>query len=309
MPPSGPDVLPARASIEAKLERLESKPVLDPERVEIDVRQPEVVRRRLGHPLRYAQRVEALVTGMSIETLLPRAAQGDGYVGRFLAVWQPDEQRHAVALGRLLDRLDLAPDPAPTGQAVPLHNRVVGALGTLSRHAHETVELAYHVIGAMNEKLAFTAYERMAGVLVASGERDLAESLMRPLRRDESAHLGYYRTVARDLRDRLDRWQLAAARTLIVRTYAPVGAGAANDKPAFGRTVRALGERPGADDLPGAVQRIAESLLSRDGRSLPPFVQRSVDACVDALAAEGPAHDHVPVRPPLRIGSGCRVCG
>ena len=123
----------------------------------------------------------------------------------------------------------------------------------------------------MNEKLAFTAYERMAAVLVASGEQDLAESLMRPLRRDESAHLGYYRTVARDLRERLDRWQLAAARALIVRTYAPVGAGAASDEPAFGRTVRALSPRPDADDLPGAVQRIAESLLSRDGRSLPPF--------------------------------------
>jgi hypothetical protein len=308
MPPSGPDVLPARASIEAKLERLESKPMLDPHGIEVDVRRPELVRRRLADPLRYAQRVEALVTGMSIETLLPRAAQG-GYVGRFLAVWQPDEQRHAVALGRLLDRLDLAPDPVPVGQAVPFHNRVVGALGMRCRHAHETVELAYHVIGAMNEKLAFTAYERMAGVLVASGERDLAESLMRPLRRDESAHLGYYRTVARDLRDRLDRWQLAAARTLIVRTYAPVGAGAASDKPAFGRTVRALSERPGADDLPGAVQRIAESLLSRDGRTLPPFVQRSVDACVDTLAAEAPAHGPVSVRSPVRIESGCRVCG
>ena len=102
----------------------------------------------------------------------------------------------------------------------------------------------------MNERLAFSAYERMSEVLVELGEQALVETLMKPLRRDESAHLGYYRTAARDLRDRLDRWQLFVARNVIAHTYSPVGAGAPRDRPAFGATIRALGDsddarRPG----------------------------------------------------------------
>jgi hypothetical protein len=107
----------------------------------------------------------------------------------------------------------------------------------------------------------------------------LVDTLMKPLRRDESAHLGYYRTAARDLRDRLDRWQLAVARTVITRTYSPVGAGDAKDMPAFGATLRALGD---SREIVDRVQLLAESLLSIDERPLRPFVQRSFDRCAAA---------------------------
>lgn len=262
-----------------KLERLESKPALVLDQVDYDVRDPDAVRRRLAAPLAYSQRVEAMVTGLSIETLLPRAAATDGYVQRFLAVWQPDEQGHALALERLLLQLDLEPVPLPVGEPVPLHNRLAGVLGTLSVRMHETVELIFHTVGAMNERLAFSAYERMSEVLTELGEQGLVDTLMRPMRRDESAHLGYYRTVARDLRGRLDTWQLAMARAVITRTYAPVGAGAEIDKPAFGATIRALGED---DELVDRVQLLAESLLSVEERRLRPFVRRSFDRCLVA---------------------------
>ena len=153
-----------------------------------------------------------MVTGLSIETLLPRAAGEDGYINRFLTVWKPDEQGHAIALERLLVVLDIEPFPLPQDEPVPLHNRLAGLLGTLSSRMHETVELIYHTIGAMNEKLAFSAYERMSDVLVELEEHALVDTLLQHLRRDESAHLGYYRTAARDLRDRLDHWQLTVAR-------------------------------------------------------------------------------------------------
>jgi hypothetical protein len=265
--------------IAAKLARLEAKPRLDLADVDLDLRDPDAVRARLADPLRYSQRVEAMVTGLSIETLLPRASGPDGYVNRFLAVWQPDEQGHARALEHLLRALDLEPVPLPVDEPVPLHNRLAGVLGTMSTRMHETVELIYHTIGAMNERLAFTAYERMSDVLVELGEQGIVDTLMRPLRRDESAHLGYYRTAAAALRDRLDRWQVAAARSVISRTYAPVGAGGAPDKPAFGATIRALGDDT---DLVDRVQLLAESLLSADERRLPPFVRRSFDRCLAA---------------------------
>ena len=259
-----------------KLQRLEAKAALDLEQVDYEVRDRDAVRARLAAPLAYSQRVEAMVTGLSIETLLPRAANGDGYVHRFLAVWQPDEQGHALALERLLRQLDLEPVPLPVDEPIPLHNRLAGVLGTMSTRMHETVELIYHTVGAMNERLAFSAYERMSEVLTELGEHGLVDTLMKPLRRDESAHLGYYRTAARDLRDRLDRWQLAVARGVISHTYAPVGAGAAKDKQAFGATLRSLGDDT---ELVERVQLLAESLLSVEERRLRPFVRASFDRC------------------------------
>lgn len=260
-----------------KLARLEAKPRLDLRQVDFDLRDKDRVRARLAAPLRYSQRVEAMVTGLSIETLLPRSSQDGGYISRFLAVWQPDEQGHALALERLLLELDLDPARLSAEAPVPLHNRLAGVLGSISRRAHETVELIYHAIGAMNERLAFGAYERMAVILDELGEEGLSQTLLQPLRRDESAHLGYYRTAARDLRGRLDRWQLALARTIVTHTYAPVGAGAAADRPGFGRTILALGDH---DELVDRVQQLAESLLSADERKLSPFVRGSFDRCL-----------------------------
>jgi hypothetical protein len=265
--------------IEAKLERLEAKPPLVLDDVDFDVRDRGAVRARLAQPLAYSQRVEAMVTGLSIERLLPRAAGADGYVNRFLTVWKPDEQGHARALERLLVELDIEPFPLPEDEPVPLHNRLAGSLGAVSTRVHETVELIYHAIGAMNERLAFSAYERMSEVLVELGELGLVDTLMKPLRRDESAHLGYYRTAARELRDRLDPWQRFVARNVIAWTYAPVGAGAPQDRPAFGATIQALGD---ADPLVDRVQLLAESLLSVDERPLRPFVKASFDRCVAA---------------------------
>ncbi len=262
-----------------KLARLEAKPSLRIGEVDYDLRDPAAVRARLAAPLAYSQRVEAMVTGLSIETLLPRTASGDGYINRFLAVWTPDEQGHARALDRLLVELEIEPFPLPEDEPVPVHNRLAGLLGTMSGRMHETVELVYHAIGSMNERLAFSAYERMSEILTELGEHGLVDSLLKPLRRDESAHLGYYRTVARDLRDRLDRWQVFVARFVISHTYSPVGAGDAKDKPAFGDTLRSLGEHR---DIVDRVQLLAESLLSVDERRLRPFVRRSFERCLAA---------------------------
>ena len=274
--PDEPDADP----VGTKLARLEAKPTLDIDEVDYDLRDRDAVRARLAAPLAYSQRVEAMVTGLCIETLMPRTGTGDGYIHRFLAVWTPDEQGHALALERLLAELDIEPFPLPQDEPVPFHNRLAGLLGKMSVRMHETVELVYHSIGAMNERLAFSAYERMSEILTELGEHGLADTLLKPLRRDESAHLGYYRTAARELRDRLDRWQIAVARNIITHTYSPVGAGEKKDKPAFAATLRSLGGDGEQSDLVDRVQQIAESLLSVDERKLRPFVQKSFDRCL-----------------------------
>src|SRR5690606_14227981 len=116
--------------------------------------------------------------------------------------------------------------------------RIAGFLGRMSLHAYEMVSMTYHTIGAINERLAMGAYGRIAEILEELGEQPLVDDMFGPMRRDESMHLGYYRTYARQLRNHLRPWQLALVRALIVKTYAPVGAGEKRDKPLFGDTLR-----------------------------------------------------------------------
>jgi hypothetical protein len=106
-------------------------------------------------------------------------------------VWVPDETGHGRALDLLLAHLGLRSYTPRRGDAVPLHNRVSGLLGRLVPHAYEVVSMAYHPIGAVNERLAAGAYTRMATVAAELGEMGLADTLLAPLRRDESGHPGY----------------------------------------------------------------------------------------------------------------------
>ena len=62
--PDAPDTDP----VGIKLARLEAKPSLVIDHVDYEIRNPSAVRARLAAPLAYSQRVEAMVTGLSIET-------------------------------------------------------------------------------------------------------------------------------------------------------------------------------------------------------------------------------------------------
>lgn len=272
--------------LERRVRALEVKPRLDLDVVAgaiSRIRRPDAVAARLGDAIRYSQRVEAEVAGLSIETLLPYAT--DDYDGRFLAVWVPDELGHGEAQQLLLDHLGL-PAYEPRGaDVVPLHNRIAGVLGRLSRHVYEMVSMTYHTIGAINERLALGAYGHMARLATALGEHELAEALFNPLRRDESGHLGYYRAYARQLRPRLQSWQLAVVRSLIVHTYAPVGAGCERDKPPFGRVLLMLEEDPHNPTIAGAVQDLANELLAKPNADLPPFVLNAIRDCLERARA------------------------
>ena len=167
-------------ALERRLRGLETKRPLDLEvvaRAIRRIRRPEALAARLGDALRYSQRVEADVAGLGIETLLPRA--GGDFDGRFLAVWVPDELGHADAQAVLLDHLGLPAYQSRPADAVPIQNRLAGTLGRLSAHAYEIVSLAYHTIGAINERLAIAAYTRMSAIAHEMGEVELADSVVR----------------------------------------------------------------------------------------------------------------------------------
>lgn len=274
-------MLAVNDALEARLRHVETKPSLDLDAVDAAIRRirrPDVVAERIGDALLYAQRVEAEVGGLSIETLLPHCS--DDYVARFLHVWVPDEQGHGEAQARLARHLGLQPFVPRAEDDVPLHNRAAGLLARLVPRVKSMIELTYHAIGAINERLAFEAYRRMAGILDELGEHDLTEALMVPMRNDEAAHLSYYRTYARQLRPSLAAWQLAAVRFLIVHTYAPVGAGERRDKAPLGRALQQLEEDPDDPGIATPVQAIAEELLAAEGTPLAPFVRDSLQTCV-----------------------------
>ena len=268
------------APVALRLDRLEAKRNVDLDAVERAVRRlrdPELVRDRLGDAVLYAQRVETEVAGMGIEVLLPHARSG--LVGRFLDTWVPDEQRHGVAQELLLGQIGLAPY-VPRGQdVVPIHNRAAGLLTRLLPAARGIVEMACHAIGAINERFAMEAYREMSEVLTALGEHEVVDSLMTPMRNDEAMHLAYYRTYAKQLSRTLHRWQLAVVRGMIVHTYAPVGAGLDVDKPALGRALLSMRDDPENPAIAGHMQAIAEELLN-DGEELRPFVRNSLAECV-----------------------------
>lgn len=268
------------APIELRLDRLEVKRSVDLDAVAGAVRRlrdPEQVRDRLGAALLYSQRVETEVAGMGIEVLLPHSQ--NGLVGRFLDTWVPDEQRHGIAQELLLEHLGLTSYVPRAHDVVPLHNRIAGVLTRLLPAARGIVEMAYHAIGAINERFAMEAYRQMADVLTELGEQEMVDTLMTPMRNDEAMHLAYYRTYARQLRHSLARWQVAVVRALIVHTYAPVGAGADADKPPLGRALLAMEHDPENPAIAGQMQSIAEELLN-DGAELRPFVRRSLAECV-----------------------------
>lgn len=280
-------------AVERRCRMVETKPPLDVEAAHraIDrLRRPDVVRDRLGAPLLYAQRVEAEVAQLPIEVALPHAA--DDYMGRFLRVWTPDETGHGEVQARLLDVLGLEVHEAVTDDWLASH--LAGLASRGSARLHEIVLMLYHSVGAMNEKLAMSAYQAMGEIACDVGEAELAEALFRPMRRDESMRLGYYRTYARELRRQLRPWQLAVSRWLVVQTYAPVGARRDKHKATLGRTLAALGEDPENPAIAELVQAIAQELLAEEGTELPPFTRRAMLRCVDSARAEDPGRRAAP---------------
>jgi hypothetical protein len=262
----------------AALAHIERKPPLIIDDVDFRVNDPANAAKRLARPLAYSQRVEAVVTGLGIETLLPRH---DPTVRRFLEIWTDDETTHGRALARLLHELNL-PHHVVTPSRLPPHNHLAKLLGVLSHRAHEVVEMIWATQGAMNEHLAMSAYLRMGHIAQELGEHHLYETLFRRLRSHEAAHKSFYAAHAREVAAKLLPWQKKLARLVVVKTYAPVGAGGKPDKPAFGHTVRDLAtDVDWRTVIADPVQQVAERLLN-DGDPLPPFVRESMEECLAA---------------------------
>jgi len=254
-----------------RLDFVERKPPLVFEEIDFTVHNPELLAVRLAGPLEYAQRVEHLVGVTHMETLMPRRTP---QVERFLVQWTIDELGHAEALGHLMEMVGLDPVPLD-GVGPPTRNATIGRAGRMSASLHAVIETIWATSGAMNEHLAMSAYHRIDAILKDAGEHALHETLFRRLRAHESAHKSFYATYATERWASLRGWQQRLARGVLRRTWAPVGATEAADRPAFARTVVALAADDWQETLVADVQSIAERIMDAAGE-MGPFVEQAV---------------------------------
>ncbi len=257
-----------------RIDRLEADPTIPLSSVDLTVVHPDRLRREFGEALFYFALVEGLVAqnALEVEAILPRLDENDR---RFLAVWSRQEVAHGAVFDALCLELDLPP-AAPVLRSPRRSFRTLGVL-TRQRWWHDVFKLVYLVRGAMHERLTLDAYSRIWARFDAWGERALAATVAGPIRRQEAGHLGYYRAAATAQRARLDPAQLALARAISVRTYAPVGANRAR-RAQCGRAFTSIA----GDDLGGLepVQAIADQVLGHGGRPLPRFVQTAMRDCL-----------------------------
>lgn len=254
--------------------------------VDPTVRDPAAVRAVTGRTLAYLARVELEVERNVLEllTLLPDAGETDR---RFQRVWAQQEIHHGLLLDRLQQGLGLP--PAAPDIRLTTTTRILGVIAHL-RPVQDVVRLLYHLTGAATEKSAVIAYTRLHQGLTDLGEPAVAETVVAPIRRQEPAHLAFYRMSAAVMlqRGELAPWQLHLARALRRRSFAPVGARSPATRAHYGSVIADLGL---ADDLERHAAQLAvvdrELLWAADeGMRVPPYVLEALrDAVRRARAA------------------------
>ena len=271
-------------TLAARVGRIEEDPPLSLDAVDLTVRDPAPLVERFDEIFAYIATVEGAVPQNVVEitTLLPEL---DDQELRFLSVWSTQELAHAAVFDALRAELSLASyaDGVAVSSVVPdpvrprLSFRAVGTLSA-NRWLQDVFKLIYLARGAMHEHMTYDCYRHLGAHFASYGEEALVRTVTEPIRRQEAAHLGYYRLAASTHRDRLSPAQVGLARWITVHTYSPVGAVPCGK----GRAGRVFAGLAG-DDMDAvldAVEAVADQLLGDRTHPLPHFVHASMDGCL-----------------------------
>ena len=267
-------------SLEARVGRLEDDPPIALEAVDLTVVDPAPLKRRFAEIFTYIATVEGAVPQniADITTLLPDLGVLDR---RFLVVWEGHELAHSAIFDALRAELGL-PDrneiDRPTPPTQPRRSfRAFGALAKVT-WIQDVFKLVYLARGAMNEHMTYDCYRYLGHHFDSLGEHALARTVTEPIRRQEAAHLGYYRLAATTHRRTLSAAQVRLAGQITARTYAPVGSTPAG-RDESGRVFTGLAGTH-VDAVLDSVQDIADQLLGADTRPLPRFVHEAMAECL-----------------------------
>lgn len=245
-------------SINQKIDKLEADPPIAIDSVDYTIHQKERVISELGHVFRYFGRVESEVALYSkqLSILLPHA---DEPTKRFIDIWNNQEIKHGAIFDEIQNQLGLKPatiNPNKIGSTVVIG----GEIGKIPK-VHDILMMIYLSRGAMHEKLTFSGYKLLEEKLSFLGEKALIETAIKPIKRQEAAHLGYYQLAAVNMRQRLSPWQLQATQYLTKRSYQPVGVSNKQQGLDFGQIATTLAG-DNIIDLVDPVQKLGNRLLN-----------------------------------------------
>jgi len=281
-------------SLAARVERLEHDPPIDLRAVDLTVVDPVPLRQRFDEILTYIATVEGAVPQniADVTTLLPDL---DDLDRRFLEVWKGHELAHSAIFDALRSELDLPPrrNAALTpGLVAPRHSfRLFGVLASVP-WLQDVFKLVYLTRGAMNEHMTYDCYRHLGAHFDTLGEHALSRSVTEPIRRQEAAHLGYYRLAATTHRTRLSPTQFHLAGEITARTYAPVGSSPAGRSESGRVFVDLAGDD--VDAVLDSVQDIADQLVGDGVHPLPRFVQRAMAECTGRSSPRHGLHGRIP---------------
>lgn len=128
--------------------------------------------------------------------------------------------------------------------------RLAGRLAAVSAAFHEIAEGVVLAYAAIGEKETQIAYGRMRNRAEEIGEVEIAEELFRPMIRQESLHLIYYRQAFIERATQWSQWQKQVVGKIIEQVYRSVGVQRSNHEraSAFGSVALTLIEEP--NDIP-----------------------------------------------------------
>lgn len=196
---------------------------LDPEKMDLEVRNPAGVAKELGHVIAYEAGTENQVAKDvdTIRGLLPRL---NVERARFVdEIWAPQELAHGRVLGAILEQINV-PVPRLTLQVSP----VVKVLGSLSRHSEgleRVLNTFYSMSGALNEQTAAQAYKRTIRHCSKMGEPALKGAFGKILAQ-EGPHLEVYRKMTEETWTQMSEKEKRITRWLLADTFTPVGTSA-----------------------------------------------------------------------------------
>jgi hypothetical protein len=282
-----------------RIARIEVDAAISLESVDLTIVNPTRLRAEFSEVFEYFAVVEGEVAqnAVDVAAMCPRLCRCEQ---RFLEAWSAQEVAHGAVFDALRTELGLDHFVSAQPTSASPFFRSIGALVEWdeSRWLHEVLKLVYLARGAMHEHLTYDAYARLGARLRELGEVALARTVTEPIRRQEAAHLGYYRLAARLQRDRMSATQVRWARVISAWTYAPVGATRRQRRPACGRVFERVAGH-GMEEALAPVQAIAEELLGNGADPLPPFVSRAMQRC---LARSGGGRRLAPVTVAAPLG-------
>lgn len=264
-----------------RIGRLEQDGIIDPKSIDFTIKNPERVRRKFGHYLKYSQVVEAEVIFSEdiVRTVLPHMST---VLDRFLNIWVPQEKGHGEIDETYMDILGI--DRLPSRQTVSKPMELAGRLARVSPGLHDAIEVLFLVYAGMGELEATKGYSVWSHDAREAGEVPLARTVFR-MGVQEGHHLNFYKHAAHDRRAYLRPWQLELAAKFIERAYVPVGTHVsrkdAGRKEHFGHMIFTLSEERNLREFSDPVEKLARDLLNQTGDDLKPFVRRRYEECIE----------------------------